>query len=255
MFISDLPDNLETGTGHVKVVPAARFQGNLSCNVVSSKQRLKSAILDHKESSTGFLMWISNYCISCIFQKFARQKLSYAVFAYDDTKPTHVLQVFSDIESVIDPFCAIVQSKLNCVETKYELAFLRCSCELSNTERKQKTRKHKSAAENASIQERRREKYRSMGPEKRQKLISNNAEMYGSMDSQKKEQLLSKNKQNYHEGKSELLCKIRQKYHDIEPELKGRKLTVQRISIMTWMSNSKNSRKRQEKLRPTGHTA
>ena len=32
------------------------MSGNLSCNVVSSKQQLKTAILDNKESSTGFLM-------------------------------------------------------------------------------------------------------------------------------------------------------------------------------------------------------
>ena len=34
----------------------ARCQENLSCNVVPSKQLLKTAILDNKESSTGFLM-------------------------------------------------------------------------------------------------------------------------------------------------------------------------------------------------------
>ena len=40
----------------VKVIHRARCQGNLSCNVVPSKQQLKTAILDNKESSTGFLM-------------------------------------------------------------------------------------------------------------------------------------------------------------------------------------------------------
>ena len=68
MFISDLPDKLEIGTGHVKVVSGATSQGYLSCNVFSSKQHLKSVILDHKESNTGFLMWISSYCISYVFQ-------------------------------------------------------------------------------------------------------------------------------------------------------------------------------------------
>ena len=176
MFISDLPDKLDIGTGHVKVFHGTRSQGYLCCNVVSSIQTLKSAILDHKECSTGFLMWISSYCISCVFQRRARQKLSYVVFAYNDTKPTNVPQVFSDVESVIDLFCAITQSRFNCVETKYEIAFLRCSCEMSNTERKQLIiRKHKSAAENASVQKRRREKYSSMDPEKKQKILSNYA--------------------------------------------------------------------------------
>ena len=56
-----------------------------------------------------------------------------------------VPQVFSDLDSVIDVFCALVQSRFNHIDTKYEIAFLRCSCELSNDERKQKIIKHKSA--------------------------------------------------------------------------------------------------------------
>lgn len=68
VFISDLPQILDIGTAHVKDVHGARCQGYLSCNVVPSKQQLKTAILDDKESSTSFLMWISSYCISCVFQ-------------------------------------------------------------------------------------------------------------------------------------------------------------------------------------------
>ena len=160
LFFSDLPDKLDIDTGHVEVVTGARSQGYLSCNAAPSKEHLKRVILDNKESSTGFLMWISSYCISCVFQRRARQKLSYNVFAYNDTgtNPTHVPQVFSDLDSVIDVFCALVQSRFNRIDTKYEIAFLRCSCELSNDERKQIIRKHKCAAEKASIVKRRRKK-------------------------------------------------------------------------------------------------
>ena len=221
MFISDLPDKLDIGTGHVKVVSGARSQGYLSCNMVSSKQTLKSVILEHNEYSTGFLMWISSYCISCVFQTRARQKLSYVVFAYDDTKPAHVPQVFSDIESVIDLFCDIVQCKFNCVEIKYEIAFFRCLCELSNNERKQIIRKHKSAAENASIQKRRREKYSSMNPEKKQKILSNYAEKYKLMDPERKEEHLSNNAEKYRsmdpEKKEERLSNYAQKYRSMDP--------------------------------------
>ena len=233
MFISDLPDKLDIGTGHVKVVSGARSQGYLSCNMVSSKQTLKTVILEHNEYSTGFLMWISSYCISCVFQTRARQKLSYVVFAYDDTKPAHVPQVFSDIESVIDLFCVIVQCKFNCVEIKYEIAFFRCLCELSNNERKQIIRKHKSAAENASIQKRRREKYSSMNPEKKQKILSNYAEKYKSMDSERKEELLSNNAEKYKkmyrsmepERKEQLLSNNAEKYRSMDPEKREQRLS------------------------------
>ena len=143
-------------SGHVEVVPGVRRQA--SCNVLPSKQHLKSVILDNKESSTGFLMWISSYCISCVFQWRARQKLSY-VFAYDDVKPTCVPQVFSDVDAVIELFCAIVESKFIVLkQLKYEIVFLKCSCELSTKEKKQILRKHKSAAEKASIAKRKKRK-------------------------------------------------------------------------------------------------
>ena len=62
----------------------------------------------------------------------------------------NVTKVFSNVDSVIDLFCSIIQSKFNCFETNYEVAFLRCLCELSNIERKQIMRKHKSTSEIAA---------------------------------------------------------------------------------------------------------
>ena len=57
VFISDFLKKLDVGRWPCKrFIYRARCQGNLSCNVVASKQQLKSVILDNKESSTGFLM-------------------------------------------------------------------------------------------------------------------------------------------------------------------------------------------------------
>ena len=55
--------------------------------------------------------------------------MSYHVFVYNGSEPKNVTKVFS-IDSVIDLFCYIIQSKFNCFGTKYEVAFLRCLCEL-----------------------------------------------------------------------------------------------------------------------------
>ena len=77
--------------------------------------------------------------------------MSYYVFVYIGAEPRNVTKVFSNVDSVIDLFCSIIQSKFNCFETKYEVAFLtRCLCELSNIERKQIIRKHKSTSEIAA---------------------------------------------------------------------------------------------------------
>ena len=80
-----------TVTYEIKMAMSKLFieqdQGYLSCNVVPSKKQLKTAILDNKESSKGFLMWISTYCISCGFQWHAKQKMSYHVFVYNGSEP------------------------------------------------------------------------------------------------------------------------------------------------------------------------
>ena len=66
---------------------------------------------------------------------------------YNGSDPKNLTKVFSNVDSVIDLFCSIIQSKFNCFETNYEVAFVRCLCELSNIERKQKIRKHKYTSE------------------------------------------------------------------------------------------------------------
>ena len=63
--------------------------------------------------------------------------MNYHVFVYNGSEPKNVTKVFSNVDSVIDLFFSIIQSKFNCFETNYEVAFLRCLCELSNIERKQ----------------------------------------------------------------------------------------------------------------------
>ena len=52
-LIFDFLKKLDVGRWPCKVIHRARCQGNLSCNVVPSKQQLKTGILDNKESSTG----------------------------------------------------------------------------------------------------------------------------------------------------------------------------------------------------------
>ena len=76
--------------------------------------------------------------------------MSYHVFVYNGSEPKNVTKLFSNVDSVIDLYCSIIQSKFNCFETNHEVAFLRCLCELSNVERKQIIRKQKSTSEIAA---------------------------------------------------------------------------------------------------------
>ena len=144
-FISDLPNNLDIDTAHVDIVHGAKFQGILSVNSPTSKEDLKDFILNDTEKNTGFLLWISSYCISCIFQFRVKQGLCYNVLVYEISKQANAVDIFLNVNSLLDMFCDLVISKFNCCEKNFEILFLSCSCELSNKERKQIVRKHKSS--------------------------------------------------------------------------------------------------------------
>ena len=134
--------------------------------------------------------------------------MSYHVFVYNGSEPKNVTKVFSNVDSVIDLFCSIIQSKFNCFETNYEVAFLRCLCELSNIERKQIIKKHKSTSEIAANWKKEKRNLQPNGPREKNKnflvlnstglwthrkkqTLSNKDEKYRLMNSHDKEQLLS----------------------------------------------------------------
>ena len=94
--------------------------------------------------------------------------MSYHVFVYSGSEPKNVTKVFSNVDSVIDIFCSIIQSKFNCFETNYEVAFLRCLCELSNIERKQIIiTKHKPTSEIAANWKKEERNLKPNGPRKK----------------------------------------------------------------------------------------
>ena len=101
-FISDLPNKLDINSGHIDIIHGPRCQGLLSINSATSKQSLKMFILNNTEKNTGFLLWMSSYCIGCVFQFGAKQKLRYNVFAYNMSKVVHLVDIFLNIDSLDD---------------------------------------------------------------------------------------------------------------------------------------------------------
>ena len=132
-----------------------------------------------------------NLLHSCIFHYHAKQQLSYNVFTYCVNKPAHTVHVFSDVDSLVDIFCAAIVSKFVCFELNYQILFLSCSCELSDKERKQVVRKHRFSAAKTSIAKIGRNNYHLMDPEQKDQLLSKRAEKYRNMNPQEKAQLLS----------------------------------------------------------------
>ena len=67
LLVSDLPNKLEICDADVAVVFTAQSEGILSHNANLSKQDLHHFILCNERNNSGFLLWISSYCLSCIF--------------------------------------------------------------------------------------------------------------------------------------------------------------------------------------------
>ena len=59
------PSKLDIGMGHVNIAAGTKVQGILSFDSIS-KNNLKMCILENMESNSGFLLWVSSYCISCM---------------------------------------------------------------------------------------------------------------------------------------------------------------------------------------------
>ena len=59
----------------------------------------------------------------------------------------NLFEKFNDIDAVIDVLCDIVQRRSGCNQTKYNIQFFSCSCELSKSKRNKVLRNHKSSVQ------------------------------------------------------------------------------------------------------------
>ena len=68
LTINNFPSTLQIYDADINIAFNLEKQGILWCTSLGSKLLLQKLITDNTKDNTGFLMWISNYCFSCIFQ-------------------------------------------------------------------------------------------------------------------------------------------------------------------------------------------
>ena len=54
-------------------------------NFTESRISLETLILRNHTGKTGFLMWISSYCIACIYQQNTKVKQLFSLLTYEDS--------------------------------------------------------------------------------------------------------------------------------------------------------------------------
>ena len=249
----DLPKTIHVCGVEVSLSCSNTTNGELS-DSAESKSILKDIIINNYGKSTGFLMWFSSYCISCIFKPTTRSNYIYSFSVYDESK-TPPLQYIKSINGT----CALVDTIFNdilkrhqYVEQQYTIQSLLCACnEMNKNERKRlmnnqrykqnyeamEPRKKKILLEkkqaiyNVNKQDaakkyktmdkyKKAEKYRTMDSDKKQELLDNQTEKYRTMDSDKKQKLLDNQTEKYRtmgiDKKQELLDKKVEKYRTMD---------------------------------------
>jgi hypothetical protein len=143
---SDIPRKLEICGTEMHVKLQANIQG-----VVNDKTESKlniERLICHTENVTGFLIWLGDYCMSCIFQKTSIKNMSYSILAYDDddsspTSTVHFVKNIKDKQTLVDAIFNLANTKIKDEIFNYEIQFLSCSSELTNCERKRIMKNHR----------------------------------------------------------------------------------------------------------------
>ena len=189
--INDLPNKIQIYDADIDITFTIDIEGILCCTSRSVNSRLvqlQHLITDNTKGNTGFLIWLSNYCVSCIFQNNLRNKTNtkYYLTVFSENGKCDVFQSINDINSLINAFANIVKDHFQSNEISYYIKFLSCSSQLSNVVRQKVMRKHKSLAKKRLISNREKDRYAEMEPIKKRRYLSSKVEKYKSLNATEK---------------------------------------------------------------------
>ena len=102
-------------------------------------------ILRNPTGKTGFLMWISSYCIACIYQQNTKVKQLFSLQTYEDSHSPAMKQTIHicGVDNLVEEINNIIQNKQECQTMEYDIQFICCSCKITEIERKHIMRKHR----------------------------------------------------------------------------------------------------------------
>ena len=190
LTINDFPSTLQIYDADISVAFNLEKQGILSCTSLTSKLMLQALITENTNDNTGFLMWISSYCISCIFEhKIKRNKntVKYYLLALSADGNLEIFQNNNDLNSLIQSILNIVKNKFQSRDTEYCIKFLCCSSNFSSAVRLKVMAKHKSNSQKKLDLKRKKESYAQ--PAIKKKCLSDKHQKYESIDPVEKEKL------------------------------------------------------------------
>jgi hypothetical protein len=186
----------------VHVELQANYQGKLIAE--TKRQWDIESLICHNDESTGFLIWLGGYCMSCIFQKTSKDR-SYTILAYDDdddddndntSSSAHFVKNIEDQQTLVDVVLKLADTKIKEEVVYYELQYLSCSSRVSENERKSTLRRHSQNYNNLIRMEQRRQHFKQVND-------------CCITEDDKKKKILEKQRSHYKELKQKLLEKKR----------------------------------------------
>ena len=90
-------------------------------------------------------MWISSYCIACIYQQNTKVKQLFSLLTYEDSHSPAMKQTIHicGVDNLVEEINNIIQNKQECQTMEYDIQFICCSCKITEIERKRILRKHR----------------------------------------------------------------------------------------------------------------
>ena len=148
---ADLPKSVEGfGAEVVPEVSSNSSEGVLS-DSLGSKLLLQNIIVNNSEC-TGFLMWFSCYCISCIFTLTKKSKYLYCLLAYNENHVTPI-QHSKDINGTASVAEAISEKKKCESPGHYKIQFSTCSSKNGDQNKRKKIMKNQRQNQNYETME------------------------------------------------------------------------------------------------------
>ena len=151
--------------------------GTICCNTVSSRLILHKLITDNMKYNTGFLMFMSNFGSSCIFQH-SKRGCKYHLIVFGANGDTKILKNIHDIDSLIETFFYTVKEQFCSKEIEHCIKFLSCSSNLSNDMRQKVKRKHSSHGKKHLDAKRKKKSCVELDAKEKQKVLSDRVKRY-----------------------------------------------------------------------------
>ena len=84
-------------------------------NLTESRISLETLILRNPTGKTGFLMWISSYCIACIYQQNTKVKQLFSLLTYEDSHSPAMKQTIHihGVDNLVEEI-NIIQNRQEC---------------------------------------------------------------------------------------------------------------------------------------------